>query len=90
MTCSQVRHIGGCVVNFEEQPEELETFVGELAELRRIAALNIVRAADILDRHDDEEVSKMLIHEAAVMLTVVSKVEYLLGVDPPANSDVNL
>jgi hypothetical protein len=78
------------VVNFEEQPEELETFVGELAELRRIAALNIVRAADILDRHDDEEVSKMLIHEAAVMLTVVSKVEYLLGVDPPANSDVNL
>ena len=78
------------MVNFEEQPEELETFVGELAELRRIAALNIVRAADILDRHDDEEVSKMLIHEAAVMLTVVSKVEYLLGVDPPANSDVNL
>ena len=78
------------MVNFDEQPEELETFVGELAELRRIAALNIVRAADILDRHDDEEVSQMLIHEAAVMLTVVSKVEYLLGVDPPENTDVNL
>lgn len=78
------------MVNFDEQPEELETFVGELAELRRIAALNIVRAADILDRHDDEEVSEMLIHEAAVMLTVVSKVEYLLGVDPPENTDVNL
>ena len=78
------------MVNFDEQPEELETFVGELAELRRIAGLNIVRAADILDRHDDEEVSQMLIHEAAVMLTVVSKVEYLLGVDPPENTDVNL
>ena len=78
------------MVNFDEQPEELETFVGELAELRRIAALNIVRAADILDRHNDEEVSEMLIHEAAVMLTVVSKVEYLLGVDPPENTNVNL
>jgi hypothetical protein len=78
------------VVNFQEQPEELKTFVSELTELRRIAGLNIVRAADILDRHKDEEVAELLIHEAAVMLTVVSKIEYLLGVDPPANSDVNL
>jgi hypothetical protein len=72
------------VVNFQEQPEELKTFVSELAELRRIAGLNIV------DRHNDEEVAELLIHEASVMLTVVSKVEYLLGVDPPANTDANL
>lgn len=78
------------MVNFQEQPEELKTFVSELTELRRIAGLNIVRAADILDRHKDEEVAQLLIHEAAVMLTVVSKVEYLLGVDPPKNDDVNL
>lgn len=78
------------MVNFDEHQEEFKTFLSELAELRRIAGLNIVRAADILDRHEDEEVAKLLVHEASVMLTVASKVEYLLGIDPPGNSDVNL
>ena len=78
------------MVNFDEHQEELKTFALEVAELRRIAGMNIVRAADILDRHQDEEVARLLVHEASVMLTVVSKVEYLLGIDPPANDDVNL
>lgn len=78
------------MVNFDKQREEYDTFVSEVAELRRIAGLNIVRAADILDRHEDEEVAQLLVHEASVMLTVASKVEYLLGIDPPKNTDVNL
>lgn len=78
------------MVNFDKHREEYDTFVSEVAELRRIAALNIVRAADILDRHKDEEVAQLLVHEASIMLTVASKIEYLLGIDPPENTDVNI
>jgi hypothetical protein len=81
-----------CVVNYDENTDEYQTLVDELKELRRIAALNIIRAADILERHKDEEVAQLLVSEAALMLIVVNKVEHLIGVEPPDdnNDDANL
>ena len=92
MTCSQLRHMDACVVNYDENTDEYQTLVDELKELRRIAALNIIRAADILERHKDEEVAQLLVSEAALMLIVVNKVEHLIGVEPPDdnNDDANL
>lgn len=78
------------MVNFEQPEDAYQELVDELAELRRIAGFNIIRAADIMDRHKDEEVSQLLIAEASVMLSVATKVEYLLGVEPPENRDANL
>jgi hypothetical protein len=59
----------------------------ETQQLRRIAGLNIIRAAHIAGVNGDDEVAKMLISEASVMLSVATKVEELF--EPP-NSDVNL
>lgn len=79
------------MVNYDDNTDEYQTLVDELAELRRIAALNIIRAADILQRHKDEEVAQLLVSEAALMLIVANKVEHLIGVEPPESTDdVNL
>ena len=80
------------MVNYDENTDEYQTLVDELKELRRIATLNIIRAADILERHKDEEVSQLLVSEAALMLIVVTKVEHLIGVEPTeeTNGDANL
>ena len=81
------------MVNYDDNTDEYQTLVDELAELRRIAALNILRAADILDRHKDKEVAQLLVSEAALMLIVANKVEHLIGVEPTEeddNGDANL
>ena len=81
------------MVNYDDNTDEYQTLVDELKELRRIAALNIIRAADILERHNDKEVAKLLVSEAALMLIVANKVEHLIGVEPTEeddNGDANL
>lgn len=55
-------------------PDELYEEIGHL---RRIAGLNIIRAAHIADTGKDEEVALMLVSEASVMLSVATKVEQL-------------
>lgn len=59
----------------------------EARQLRRIAGLNIIRAAHIADVNGDDEVAQLLVSEAAVMLSVATKVEELF--EPP-NNDANL
>lgn len=82
--------MGVCVVQenhedpYEWSPAE---FYEEALQLRRIAGLNIVRAATIIDTTGDNEVSDLLISEAAVMLSVASKVEQLFR---PPDIDVNI
>jgi hypothetical protein len=81
------------VVNFDEHlpdDDEFKELASELAELRRIGALNIVRASHIADINGDNEVAWLLVREASVMISVATKVEELIGVEPPENNDVNL
>lgn len=61
----------------------------EARQLRRIAGLNIIRAAHIADINGDDEVAKLLVSEASVMLSVATKVEDLFA-PPPENTDANL
>ena len=80
MTCPQVVHICVGVVNmndnFDKQVEEL---LGEVIELRKIAARNLLRAAHIADTNpEDEDVTRLLMGEAAVMLSVAHRIETLL------------
>jgi hypothetical protein len=49
--------------------------------------LNIIRAAHISEHGGDQEVSQLLISEAAVMLSVASQIEDLLC---PPSPDANL
>ena len=65
-----------------------ETLVADAQHLRRIGGLNIIRAAHISEKNGDEEVSQLLISEAAVMLSVASQIEDLLC--PPSDTDANL
>lgn len=55
-----------------------QKLVYECKQLRRIAGLNILRAAQIADVNKDQEVADLLVSEASVMLSVASQVEYLL------------
>ncbi len=65
-----------------------ETLVADAKHLRRIGGMNIIRAAHIHEQSGDEEVSQLLISEAAVMLSVASQIEDLLC--PPSDPDANL
>lgn len=80
MTCPLVVHICGGVVNmndnFDEQVQEL---LCEVIELRKIAARNLLRAAHIADTNpEDEDVTRLLMGETAVMLSVAHRIEELL------------
>jgi len=54
-----------------------DNLVADAQQLRRIAGLNILRAAHIADVNGDTEVAKLLVSEAAVMMSVASAIEYL-------------
>lgn len=69
------------MVNFDEHQDELNELASEVAELRRIGGMNIVRAAHIAEVNGDNEVAWMLVKEASVMLAVATKVEDLLGIE---------
>ena len=73
-------------------PDELraacQKLVDEAQDLRRIAGLNILRAANIAEKDGDGEVVQLLISEASVMLSVASQIEWLFV--QPEDTDANL
>ena len=95
MTCSHRRHIDGCVVrnndripSGDELRSACQKLVDEAKDLRRIAGLNILRAANIAEKDGDGEVVQLLISEASVMLSVASQIEWLFV--QPEDTDDNL
>ena len=84
----------GVVCNNDKAPEGEELLnacqklVDDSQELRRIAGLNVVRAAHIADVNGDDEVAQLLVSEASVMLSIASQIEWLFCTEP--NTDVNL
>ena len=80
MTCPQVVHICVGVVNINDNfDKKVEELLGEVIELRKIAARNLLRAAHIADTNpEDEDVTRLLMGEAAVMLSVAHRIETLL------------
>jgi hypothetical protein len=73
-------------------PDELraacQKLVDEAQDLRRIAGLNILRAANIAEKDGDGEVVQLLISEASVMMSVASQIEWLFV--SPEDNDANL
>lgn len=65
-----------------------QKLVDEAQDLRRIAGLNILRAANIAEKDGDGEVVQLLISEASVMLSVASQIEWLFV--QPEDTDANL
>lgn len=57
----------------ETPDDDVQELLAEVAYLRRIARLNVIRAAIISE--SDEEVGDLLAREAGVMMSVCSRVE---------------
>ena len=74
----------------DELRSACQKLVDEAQQLRRIAGLNIVRAAHIADTHGDDEVARLLVSEASVMLSVASQIEWLFCADQDETPDANL
>ena len=72
----------------DELLDACEKLVSEAKDLRRIAGLNILRAANIAEKDGDGEVVQLLISEASVMLSVASQIEWLFV--QPEDTDANL
>lgn len=56
-----------------------EQLMADTQQLRRIGALNIIRASNIAEAKGDEEVVNLLLSEAAVMMSVASQIEWLFS-----------
>lgn len=63
------------MVNDRTPDDDVQELLAEVAYLRRIARLNVIRAAIISE--SDEEVGDLLAREAGVMMSVCSRVECL-------------
>lgn len=72
----------------DELRSACQKLVDEAQDLRRIAGLNILRAANIAEKDGDGEVVQLLISEASVMLSVASQIEWLFV--QPEDTDDNL
>lgn len=72
----------------DELRSACQKLVDEAQDLRRIAGLNILRAANIAEKDGDGEVVQLLISEASVMMSVASQIEWLFV--PEQDTDVNL
>lgn len=72
----------------EDIVEACQKLVDESQQLRRIAGLNILRAANIAEAGGNKDVVELLISEASVMMSVASQIEWLLV--PEENNDANL
>jgi len=55
--------------------------MADAQQLRRIGALNIIRASNIAEAKGDEEVVNLLLSEAAVMMSVASQIEWLFSTE---------
>lgn len=73
----------------DELRSACQQLVDEAQDLRRIAGLNILRAANIAEVNGDTEVVKLLISEASVMMSVASQIEWLFVTDDKTD-DANL
>ena len=73
-------------------PDELraacQKLVDESQELRRIAGLNVLRAANISEQGGNEDVVQLLVSEASVMMSVASQIEWLFVAE--SDTDANL
>lgn len=65
-----------------------QKLVDESHELRRIAGLNILRAANISEQGGNEDVVQLLVSEASVMMSVASQIEWLFVAE--SDTDANL
>lgn len=72
----------------DELRSACQKLVDEAQDLRRIAGLNILRAANIADKDGDGEVVQLLISEASVMMSVASQIEWLFVAE--SDTDANL
>lgn len=63
------------MVNDRTPDDDVQELLAEVAYLRRIARLNVIRAAIISE--SDQEVGDLLAREAGVMMSVCSRVEGL-------------
>lgn len=72
----------------DELRSACQKLVDEAQDLRRIAGLNILRAANIAEKDGDGEVVQLLISEASVMLSVATQIEWLFV--QPEDTDDNL
>jgi len=59
----------------EESGCEIEGILAETDELRKIAARTILRSSVIMDNKQDEDVAQMLLLEAAVMMSLIHRIE---------------
>jgi Cdc6-like AAA superfamily ATPase len=72
----------------DELRSACQKLVDDAQDLRRIAGLNILRAANIAEKDGDEEVVQLLVSEASVMMSVASQIEWLFVADQ--DTDANL
>jgi hypothetical protein len=59
----------------EESGCEIEGILAETNELRKIAARTILRSSVIMDNKQDEDIAQMLLLEAAVMMSLIHRIE---------------
>jgi hypothetical protein len=61
--------------SLEKSGCEIEGILAETNELRKIAARTILRSSVIMDNKQDEDVAQMLLLEAAVMMSLIHRIE---------------
>ena len=72
----------------DELRSACQKLVDDAQDLRRIAGLNILRAANIAEKDGDGEVVQLLVSEASVMMSVASQIEWLFVAE--SDTDANL
>ena len=72
----------------DELRSACQKLVDDAQDLRRIAGLNILRAANIAEKDGDGEVVQLLVSEASVMLSVATQIEWLFVAE--SDTDANL
>lgn len=72
----------------DELRSACQKLVDDAQDLRRIAGLNILRAANIAEKDGDGEVVQLLISEASVMMSVATQIEWLFVAE--SDTDANL
>lgn len=64
----------------EKDIQEIEELLADTAELKKVAARTVLRATEILDMNPtDQDVAKLLLGEAVVMMQVVHRIETFFG-----------
>lgn len=72
----------------DELRSACQKLVDDAQDLRRIAGLNILRAANIAEKDGDGEVVQLLVSEASVMMSVASQIEWLFVAESDTNANL--